>query len=194
MISTVGSSIDLSALRISQSYLDQGGSSEKVITTVPIRKPERQVFVQVHPNPAYKFQTYLLEVREDNSPQSSTYLVDPKMWELVHNLVVPKVLLTSITRQGVLFLWPIKLPGPDGRSDRWSESVLVAAKHAETNWVRVSANMGLGGYDVFKATAPDLPEPKWPEIEMDQIINLAFHDRYIDSTSHDVIRKLRGEI
>ncbi len=193
MITTTSPSIDLSALRISQNYLDQGGSSEKVVTTVPVRKPERQVFVRVHPDPAYKFQTYLLEVRDDNSTQSSTYLVNPKMWEHVGELVVPKVLLASITRQGVLFLWPIKLPGPDGRSDRWSDSALVAAKHAESNWVRVSANMGLGGYDVFKANA-ELPEPKWPELDMDQIIKLAFRDRYIDGPDHDVIRRLRGEI
>jgi len=189
MITTVSAGINLSALRISQDFLEQGGGAEKIITTIPVRKPERQVFVRVHPDPAFKFQTFLLEVKEDNS----TYLVDRSIWEHVSDLVAPKVLLTEMSRQGDLFLWPIKLPGADGRSDRWSESALVAAKHAETTWLRVSANMGLGGYDVFKAMA-ELPEPQWPDMDMNQIINLAFRDRFIDSPSHDVIRRLRGEI
>jgi len=189
----ISNQIDLSALRISQDYLDKGGGSEQVITTVPVRKPERQVFVQVHPSTEFRLETYLLEYRDEKATQVLTYIVNPNLWEHLGELLVRKVLLTSITRQGVLFLWPIKLPGRDGRSDRWSESAIVAAKHAETNWVRISTNMGLGGYDVFKAKA-ELPKPVWPQVDLDQIIKLAFQDRYIDSLDHDVIRSLRGEL
>lgn len=182
-------SIDLSTLRISQDVLALGGASKKVLTTVPVRKPDKQEFVRVRPEIEFKFQTFLLELKDDRI----TYLVDRNIWDQLGDLVTPKVLMTAMSRQGVLFLWPIKLPGVDGRSDKWSESALVAAKHAETEWVRVSSNMGLGAYEVFKATA-ELPEPKWPEETLDQIINVAFRDRYISSFDHDVIKKLRGEI
>jgi hypothetical protein len=83
MITTVSAGINLSALRISQDFLEQGGGAEKIITTIPVRKPERQVLVRVHPDPAFKFQTFLLEVKEDNS----TYLVDRSIWEHVSDLV-----------------------------------------------------------------------------------------------------------
>ncbi len=181
--------LDLSKLRISQNYLETGGPTEKIFTSIPVRRPDRQEFIRVHSDPAFKFQTYVMETKEDRS----VFLIDPEIWEQVHDLAAPKALMTCMTRQGVLFLWPIKLPGSDGRSDRWSESALLAAKHAENDWVRVSANMSAGGYDVFKALAA-LPDPKWPELSMDQIVTLAFRDRYINDLGHDVLRRLRGEI
>lgn len=189
MIANTIPKIDLSALRVSQNFLALGGGSQKLVTTIPVRKPDKQEFARVRSEDEFKFPTFLLEYKEDRS----MYLVDRAVWEYLGDLVAPKLLVTAMSRQGVLFLWPIKLPGADGRSDRWSESALMAAKQAETDWVRVASNMSLGGYEVFKATA-SLPEPEWPELTMDQIINIAFRDRYITTPDHDVIKRLRGEI
>ena len=44
---------DLSALRLDQSYAETAGV-KKLLTTVPVRKPSRQDFVRVHPDPAYR--------------------------------------------------------------------------------------------------------------------------------------------
>jgi hypothetical protein len=41
---------NLSALRLDQSYADSSGV-KKLLTTVPVRKPNRQDFVRVHPDP-----------------------------------------------------------------------------------------------------------------------------------------------
>jgi hypothetical protein len=60
-------------------------------------------------------------------------------------------------------------------------------------WVRVAANTSLAGYDVFKATAP-LPPPAWPELSFEELLRIAFRDRYIDTMDHIVLRRLRGEV
>src|SRR5262249_56358847 len=40
-------------LRLSQSFVETAGV-KKLLTTVPVRKPSRQDFVRVHPDPAYR--------------------------------------------------------------------------------------------------------------------------------------------
>jgi len=38
------------------------------------------------------------------------------------------------------------------------------------------------------------PEPEWPDVGFQRVIDLAFQGRFIRSADHFVIRKLRGEI
>ena len=64
----------------------------------------------------------------------------------------PRLLVTAINRQGVLFLWPIRLPGADGKIDDWSRSAMDAADEAKSRWVRVTSNMSLGAYEVAVAS------------------------------------------
>jgi hypothetical protein len=64
---------------------------------------------------------------------------------------------------------------------------------AREKWVRVVANMHLGAYDVFYSTA-DVPEPKWPEQSLAELLRVAFRDRFIETFDHIVLRKLRGEV
>jgi hypothetical protein len=100
-------------------------------------------------------------------------------------------LFTAINRQGVLFLWPVRLPGEDGRLDAWNTSALQAARMAEERWVRMTANMSLGAYEIYEATG-SLPKPEWPGIEFGEILQVAFQGRYITDLDHPVIRRLRG--
>jgi hypothetical protein len=104
-----------------------------------------------------------------------------------------RLLVTTINRQGVLFLWPVRLPGPDGRIDDWSRSALDAAEEAKTRWVRITANMSLGAYDVAVASA-HVTEPDWPNISFQEIIKIAFRDKMISDWDHPVLQRLRGEV
>jgi hypothetical protein len=133
----------------------------------------------------------VLELKEDRE----IYLVAPALWPALASepTFSPRLLVTAVNRQGTLFLWPIKLPRPDGRIDLWSQSALDAAREAESRWVRVTANMDLGAYDITVATGP-LPGPNWPDPTFQQIIKIAFRDRMIDTWDHPVLRKLRGEV
>ena len=44
---------DPASLRLDQSFCD-GTAVKKLLTTVPVRKPNRQDFVRVHPQEAYR--------------------------------------------------------------------------------------------------------------------------------------------
>ena len=187
---SVPNPFDPASLRLSQDPTADLGVN-KVLITVPVRKPDKAWFFRIHPDEDYRLQTYVIELKEERE----TYLVAKPLWSQLagESTFSPRVLHTAMNRQGVLFLYPIRLPGPDGKIDDWNRSALEAAQRAQTNWVRVSANMALGAYDVFEATAT-LPEPQWPEQPFQKLLEVGFKDRQIDSLDHPVIRKLRGEI
>ena len=181
---------DPAKLRLSQDFAANLGVKKKLMS-VPVRKPDKTWFVRVHPDENYRLPTMVLELKEENE----IYLIDPSLWpELATETTVSaRVLFTAVNRQGVVFIWPVRLPGPDGRVDDWSRTSMEAAEMAMTKWVRVQANMSLGAYDVFEATA-DLPEPAWPKESLGELLRIAFKDKRIDSRDHPVLRKLRGEV
>jgi hypothetical protein len=181
---------DPAALRLSGDFTAALGV-KKALLTVPVRKPDKTWFVRVHPDPEYAFQTYVIELKEERE----TYLVDRRLWnELAGEATFsPRALFPALNRQNVLFLWPVRLPGPDGKLDTWSQTALEAAGLARTKWCRVTANMALGGYEVFYATG-DIPAPDWPAVPIDDLLRTAFKDHYISTLSHPVLRRLRGEL
>jgi len=183
------SRFDPARLCLSQAY-DQLASVKKVINTVPVRRPDPMAFVRVHPDSAWSLVGALLLERVEGQ---ESFLVDPALHDEVAAVAKVKILYTAITRQGVLFLWPVGMTGPDGRSNAWHDSAQRAADMARKQWVRVHPNQGLGGYEVVVPSS-ELPEPEWPDLSLEQILELAFRDRFIDSVDHPVLRKLRGEV
>lgn len=179
---------DPSRLRLSQDFESQSGV-KKLLLTVPVKKPNKQEFIRVQQDEAYRLQTFVLELKEERE----TYLVERSLWDELASELVPKVLMTAVTRQGVVFLWPIRLPTEDGRHDPWSRSAMDAADRAQVAWVRIAANISLGAYDVFEANG-ELPPPEWPELSFERLLEIAFHDRFIDQIDHPIVRRLRGEL
>jgi hypothetical protein len=102
------------------------------------------------------------------------------------------MLFLAINRQKVVFFWPVRLPGADGRSDNWSQSALDAAELATTHWVRVTSDQSLGAYQVQYAKYTH--EPEWPQLPMQALLRIAFRERYIDTLDHVILRQLRGEM
>jgi hypothetical protein len=181
---------DPSSLRLTGD-LSAAMGVRKALLTVPVRKPDKSWFVRTHPDESYRLQTAVIELKEDRE----TYLVTQNLWpELAaESTFSPRALFIGINRQGVVFLWPVRLPGSDGKLDDWSRSALEAADMARSAWVRVTANMGLGAYDVYEATAP-LPDPEWPDTPFRELLRVAFRGRLIDSLEHPVLLRLRGEV
>jgi hypothetical protein len=178
---------DPASLRLEQNFAETTGV-KKLLTTVPVRKPNRQDFVRVHPDGAYRLTpAAIVELKEDRE----VYLVTPKMaWELPGEFTAA-ALYTAINRQGVLHLWPVKLPGPDGKHNEWHRSGGEAAERAMQKWLRITANMSLGAYEIFEATG-DLPEPIWPDLPFSEILKIAFRDHIVDRPDHPVVQRLRG--
>ena len=67
-----------------------------------------------------------------------------------------------------------------------------AAEKAMTQWLRIKADMSVGAYAMFEASA-SLPDPIWPDYAFKQLLQIGFRDRLVDSVDHPVIRRLRGE-
>ncbi len=180
---------DLSRLRLSQDFVAAAGV-KKLLTTVPVRKPSKEWFVQTHPDSAYRIQTYVIELKED----SETYLVEPSLWPdlISESTFSPRALITTINRQGVVFLWPIRLPAPDGRFDDWNRSAMEAATLAASKWLRVQANMSLGAYEVYEASG-GWDAATWNVPPFQELLRIGFKDRYIDKNDHPILKRLRGE-
>jgi hypothetical protein len=177
---------DVSKLRLDQSFVE-GAGVKKLITTVPVRKPYKQEFLRVRSDPAYRDAFAVLEWQEDRE----FYLLTPAVAQALPDEFTMVHLFTAINRQDVLFLWPVKLPGSDGRTLRWHTSAAEAAEAAMSNWIRVRANMGLGAYEWGPATGV-IPEPKWPELSFTDILRIAFKDRYVSTIDHAIIKRISG--
>jgi hypothetical protein len=178
---------DLNGLRLSQDFNASLGV-KKLFLTVPVRKPAKEWFIRT--NPELRIEIYVLDLKEDRE----VYWVSRELWsELASESTFgPRALYAAMNRHNVLFIWPIRLPGADGKIDDWNRSALEAASMAATKWTRVASNMALGAYDVFQATA-DWPEPEWPEIPFNEILRIAFKGRVIESLDHPTLKRLRGE-
>jgi len=176
-------------LRLSQNFGAQAGVKQKLLT-VPVRKWDRQTFFRVHHDEAYRLETMVLELKEEGE----YFLLAPELWDGLAEYASPRLLVASCSRQNVVSLWPLRLPGPDGRLDGWARSALEAANLARTQWVRIAGNRSLGAYDVTVASGLDGVDPVWPDETFETLVQIAFKDRFIDSATHPVVRRLRGEI
>lgn len=180
---------DPESLRLPQDFSAALGV-KKALLTIPVRKPAKEWFVRVHPDPIYHLQTVVIELKENQE----VYLVHRDLWEGLAGeaTFTSKMLFVTMNRQQVLFFWPVRLPGADGRVDNWSKSALEAAQMAMTHWGRVTSDQNLGAYQVHYAE--HVAEPVWPERPMGELLRIAFKDCYISALDHPVLRQLRGEL
>ena len=179
---------DPESLRLSQDF-GSGMGVKKILTTVRCGKPNRHEFVRVCVGDDWQLETGVFE----DKVHRELYLVERHLWPELAGDVYPVCLFLAANRQGDVFLWPVKLPGQDGRSNTWNDSALAAAKLAESKWIRLAANMTAGMYDTFQAIC-ELSEPEWPELSFSEILKLSFRDRFIRDMDHPVLRALRGEV
>jgi hypothetical protein len=178
---------DLAKLRLNPSFTETAGV-KKLRTTVPARRPNPQDFVRVHPDPAYRENFAMIELKDERED----YLVLPHIVPLLPGEVVYKTIFTAINRQGIVFLWPARLPSPDDKPNAWWVSARDAAERAMSRWLRVRANMSLGAYEITVAES-EIPDPDWSEVEPFQdLLRIAYGPRLVTNLDHPVVRRLRG--
>jgi hypothetical protein len=177
---------DLAGLRLSPSFLATAGV-KKLTTTVPARRPGPQDFVRAHSSPEYRADFAMIDLKDERED----YLVRPEVLPELAGEVVFKTIYTAINRQGVVFLWPVRLPAPDDRKSDWSRSAREAAELSMTRWVRLKANMSLGAYEITVAESI-MADPAWPQLSFQELVKIAYRDRMITSVDHPVVRRLRG--
>jgi hypothetical protein len=177
---------DPAVLRIKPDFIETAGV-KKLLTTVPERKPNKQDFIRVRDATDFRDTFALIQIGEDRE----FYLVPPPLApELVgeYNLFT---VYTAINRQGTVFLWPVRLPGADGKTTEWWKSAHQAAAEGTKSWVRVTANQNLGAYEIRVATNI-ITAPDWPDVTFRELLRIAFTDHLIDSVEHPVVKQLRG--
>jgi len=177
--------IDLKKVRLSQDFAAMT-STEKLLVHVPVRKPPKHQFFRVHPDEDYRLECFVVEIDGDD-----TYLVDPEFVGHMPGIVRPVRLHLYVTRYGAPALWPVKLPGEDGKTNPWYESAAECAGIAMERWVRLVANRELGAYDVIVAEGIS-KEPTWPDRSLEELVTKAFRERYVDSEDHPLLRELLG--
>jgi hypothetical protein len=174
-------------VRLQQDFLDDS-DVKQILSTVTIRKPNKDEFFRVHSDPNRDFCAGTIKLNNERE----VYVVDPGVIPEVKEDVVPKSFLQCINTANVTFLWPLKLPGNDGRAlDQWSRSALNAASLAKDKWLKMRSDFTASGYVAFQAKG-DLPDPEWPEETFEEILEIAFRDCYIETVDHHIIRKLKG--
>jgi hypothetical protein len=180
---------DPASLRLDQSFTS--AAVKKLITTVSVGRPHKQDFIRAHRDPEYRLTVPLLELGEEKE----MYVV--KGAEMVKTLAgewFPAMLQLVINRQGVIRLWPVKLPTEDGkRGNKWPISAAECVQVAMEKWVRVVSNMSAGCYEPIVAEVP-IPEPEWPDLTMTEILKVAFRDRLIEDPGHPAVQRLRGRV
>jgi len=156
------------------------------INIVPVREPNDQDFVRVHPDEAYRLTAAIIELKRPRE----VYFVPPHVANQLVGKCSPVMLYTAIDRQGVTFLWPVKLATPDGKVNEWHRSAAKAAVRAMACWLHVKADMALGGYATYEAS-PTIPDPTWPTETFAELLQIGFRGRLVDSLKHPLIKHLR---
>jgi hypothetical protein len=177
---------DLKTLCLSQNFIDTAGV-KKLLKTVPVRKPNPQDFVRVHPHRDYRHNFLCVELKDDRE----LFLVRPEIASSLVGDTVMKTIFTAVNRQGVVFLWPVTIPPPGGKDLEWWRSMREAAELAMSKWIRIKANMSLGAYEIFEAEGK-IDDPKFGDFPYQELLRIGCRDRMIDRIDHPVINRFRG--
>lgn len=163
----------------------------KVQPQFSVGRPPNTKYVQVHQSPDHSIITHIINAGKE----SGVYLPIPQTWDGLRSepTFQIRLLVVATTAQRELFVWPLRLPGANGRTDPWMESEQELAERAKGRWIRVMSNMEISRYEGREAQG-DLPEPEWPDMTFEEMLKNAFRERMITSLDHPVLKRLRGEI
>jgi hypothetical protein len=174
-----------------------------------VRQPIDGHFVRAHPDPEMSLEVgCIIWTPDEGKGFKEVYLVDPSM-DLDQNgvalsdLPLHKTyhrvrLVAAISLTGGVFLWELKIPkGSFGREWHASREDLVEA--AKKEWITVIPARNGVGYDFetprdARGNPVRHKEPEWPKLTLEQLLELAFRDRFITSPDHHICKKMRGEV
>ncbi|QEG00198.1 hypothetical protein Mal15_42670 [Stieleria maiorica] len=177
------------SLRIDPSTAAGAIGVKRKIVTMNCCKPDKMEFCRVHPDTAFRLETAIIEDKKNRE----SYLVVRELWPELPDFIQLVRLCLAVNRHGSPFLWPAKLPDPDGKTLAWHTSMLEAQELAVNSWVRCQADMQAGSYAVYEATG-NLPDPQWPDLDFRQCLELVFKSRFIRSLDHPFLLELFGQV
>lgn len=182
---------DLGSFKADLKVAGLDGAME-LLSTIQVRKPPTEDFFRTHPALEMTITLALYESKEGFA--SEYYVILPKMLGTMMELGVGfyAQLYVLVTRAGATMLWPVKL-ATGGAGNPWFSSALQAAETAKTQWIRVYADSGRKHYRILAANG-DLEEPEFSDKPLNELLEIAFKGRVIDSEDHPIVRKIRGTV
>jgi len=182
--------IDLERVRATADrQIDLGVTTET--TVIPIRNPKPDEFFRCVSDEDYSMEAHILSLKTENE----WYLIDPDILpqiQLESQLRV-MTLYVCVTMNSTPFVTCIPQPDEMGKINSWHESGHITMEEAKQCWVRRQADKANSCYLVTKAMNAKLPDPKWPTMTLNEIIDRAFDKYYINDIQHPVLQRLRGE-
>lgn len=167
--------------------IDPSLTRKKMILTIPVGKPNKQYFFRVHPS--LEFHAYILVWEEDRTQ----YLVHPTIAGLIPNQVKYMILHVAIYSTGTPFLLPVPQPDSEGRWNNWHQTLSEAVIKSKKKWVRLEPDRTAQGYNTWEAEA-NYGEPEWPDLTMQQYLEIAFKNTQIINEDHPKIKQLFGRV
>jgi len=155
---------------------------------IPVRYPYPTEIVRTAP-PGKLRATGWLTIADPVTDE--VYLIAPNAWrrtsvEFLETRCVGIGFALMVSSEGDSFLWPYLANfGKHLSAER-------AIKEATNCWVCVSIDKQSGAYRVAPQTG-SFPKPKWPRLEHDDVIDIAFADREICSLNHPVMKRIWKE-
>ena len=181
-------SLDLGKFRIAPNSNETLGS-KKLVTHVSVGKPGKGRFFRSSKADPNSIDVYTFEDKEEGT----FHLVSPEIADVLGSLVRAVTLHLAIDRANNPFLIPVPLPDGNGQRNSWPQSLLGAIEHAREKWVRIESDKSAGVYQVHEAQGL-LEEPKWPDLSLDELINIAFAGRVINDLEHPKVQAALGKI
>ena len=105
----------------------------------------------------------------------------------------PMAIVLAVTHGGGLFFWEVKLPytGAHEMTNRWGNNRVTMVQIAVEKWVKSRADASISGYHA-DYPLKDLGEPQWPDESFEELFNIGYADRTINSLDHPVVKEFLG--
>jgi len=191
--STAINVFDFEAIRLPPDFEREAGV-RKQLTRVSVRKPRRQEWFRVNPDPAYRARVATVVLKENEESKEEVYLVDPAVALNLCDEITYTTLFLATNRQGDIFIWPCRDPKAEMRSgDTAATSRIEAAEAAMQRLTRVQWRSPIYEMSFRDPNIPEI-EPKWPDKPFAELIEIAFFKSgmYINDPNHQVIKILQG--
>jgi hypothetical protein len=183
---------DLANIRVDQNFANTPGL-KTLRTVIPVRRPGKQEFFRVNPDPAYRLPAAI--ILDETEDKEAYLLMGALHTQLPGEFRLVNLRLT-VSMQNILAIWPVVIPGYNGETaNSWHVSGEQAASVAETQWTRMRAVKALGGYQITVADgAFAKKDPEWPTEPFSELLKTAFAGKYIDNLQHPLLRRLFGHV
>jgi hypothetical protein len=164
---------------------------ERVLTDLPVEKPDREAWFRVHPE--YVKDAYVIELKSEGG---RFYLLSDEVAQDLCDrgeaTLQRRLFYLAITRKARLFLWGVRVPLDEDKPPlSWMKPPLEAARLAKTAWVRMAWSEGQKKQVVDVSKVADVP--RWPDRSFRDLVALAFEGFYIDTPDHPKLKEVRGE-